>query len=84
MFKELETLRNEIIHSKKKNSIENTKKMLSNNVLDILNSSIYILNHFIQNDISNEVFPLGFLDKKWRIYEIDDPKKIFEWTHWAE
>jgi len=47
-------------------------------------SSIYILNHFIQNDISNEVFPLGFLDKKWRIYEIDDPKKIFEWTHWAE
>jgi len=58
--------------------------MLSNNVLDILNSSIYILNHFIQNDISNEVFPLGFLDKKWRIYEIDDPKKIFEWTHWAE
>lgn len=84
MFKELETLRNEIIHSKKKNSIENTKKMLSNNVLDILNSSIYILNHFIQNDISIEVFPLGFLDKKWRIYEIDDPKKIFEWTHWAE
>lgn len=84
MFKELETLRNEIIHTKKKNSIENTKKMLSNNVLDILNSSIYILNHFIQNDISNEVFPLGFLDKKWRIYEIDDPKKIFEWTHWAE
>lgn len=84
MFKELETLRNEIIHSKKKNSIENTKKMLSKNVLDILNSSIYILNHFIQNDISNEVFPLGFLDKKWRIYEIDDPNKIFEWTSWAE
>lgn len=84
MFKELENLRNEIIHSKKKNSIENTQKMLSKNILDILNSSIYILNHFIQNDISNEVFPLGFLDRTWRVYEIDDPKKIFEWIHWAE
>lgn len=83
MFKELEVLRNEIIHSKKKNSVENTQKMLSKNILDTLNSSIYILNHFIQKDISNEVFPLGFLTEKWRIYEIDDPKEIFEWTHWA-
>lgn len=67
MFKELEVLRNEIIHSKKKKSIENTKKMVSKNILEILNSSIYILNHFIQNDISNEVFPLGFLDNQWKI-----------------
>ena len=57
--------------------------MLSKNILDTLNSSIYILNHFIQKDISNEVFPLGFLTEKWRIYEIDDPKEVFKWTHWA-
>lgn len=83
MFKELEVLRNEIIHSKKKNSVENTQKMLSKNILDTLNSSIYILNHFIQKDVSNEVFPLGFLTEKWRIYEIDDPEEVFKWIHWA-
>lgn len=84
MFKELEIFRNEIIHSKKKNSIENTQKMLSKNILNILNSSIYILNYFIENDMSNEVFPLGFLADKWRIYEINDPEEIFEWIHRAE
>ena len=82
-FKELETLRNEIIHCKKSNNIEITKKLLSNNILKILNSSILVLNHFIKEDIANEVFPFGFLQTKWKIYEIEDPSKIFEWIHKA-
>ena len=78
-FKELESLRNEIIHSKKSNSIEVTKKLLSNNIFKVLNSSVLVLNHFIKEDVSNEMFPLGFLENKWKIYEIEDPGEIFEW-----
>jgi hypothetical protein len=78
-FKDLEKLRNEIIHCKKSNSIEITKKLLSNNILQTLNSSIFMLKHFIKEDVSNEMFPLGFLDYEWKMYEVDDPSEIFEW-----
>ncbi|OCY54910.1 hypothetical protein [Acinetobacter pittii] len=78
-FKELEKLRNEVIHSKKSNSVEITKNLLSNNIIEILNSSLDVLNYYLEQDISNEAFPLGFVKQGFKLHLIDNPDEVFQW-----
>lgn len=78
-FKELEKLRNEVIHSKKSNSVEITKNLLSNDIIKILNSSLDVLNYYLEQDISNEAFPLGFVKQGFKLHLIDNPDEVFQW-----
>lgn len=78
-FKDLEKLRNEVIHSKKSNSVEITKNLLSNDIIKILNSSLDVLNYYLEQDISNEAFPLGFVQQGFKLHFIDDPDEVFQW-----
>jgi hypothetical protein len=80
-FKDLEKLRNEVIHSKKSNSIEITKSLISNDIFKILNSSLDVLNYYLEQDISNEAFPLGFVRQGFKLHIIDDPDEVFEWLN---
>lgn len=59
-FKNLERLRNEIIHSKSSNSIEILHELFSENIYQYLVSAFNLLEYFIKLDPYNPIFPLGF------------------------
>lgn len=71
-FKNLERIRNEIIHSKSNNSIEIIKEFLSEKIKDYIDSSLLLLNYFIILDPDNPIFPLGFGKSKIKVISMPD------------
>lgn len=71
-FKKLENLRNEIIHSKSSSSLDILAELLSEETKQYIDSSIFLLNYFIQLDPTNQIFPLGFGESIIKVGSVDD------------
>jgi len=59
-FKNLERLRNEIIHSKSSSTADILSELFSDKIDRYIQSSINVLDYFIDKDPTNQIFPLGF------------------------
>ncbi len=59
-FKNLERVRNEIVHSKSFSAIDILSELFSNDVENYVDSSLDLLDFFISKDPYNQIFPLGF------------------------
>lgn len=77
-FKNLERLRNEIIHSKSNASSSILAELFSDTVNGYLDSSLSILNFFIKQDSSNQLFPLGFGVSKMKIIEMENAREFIK------
>lgn len=77
-FKNLERIRNEIIHSKSSNSSEILSELFSEKIEEYLTSSLKLLEFFILKDPFNQIFPLGFGVSQIRVVSLDDASQIFE------
>lgn len=82
-FKELESLRNSIVHQK---TIENDteldeelyKKMLNPNIFEIINSAYAVIDFYYKLDNAHPYFPLGLGIATFKAIEIDSMKKHFK------
>ncbi|MEN5171570.1 hypothetical protein ABE427_02365 [Acinetobacter higginsii] len=77
-FKKLEKLRNEIIHSKKTSSVEVVSQLFSQEIFEIIPSSMSILQYFLKQDITNEAFPFGFFNQAFKVHKIDNPEEVLK------
>lgn len=77
-FKNLERLRNEIIHSKSNASSDILAELFSNAVNGYLDSSLSVLSFFISQDSSNQLFPLGFGVSEMKIIEVKNSDEIIK------
>jgi hypothetical protein len=77
-FKNLERLRNEIIHSKPINRSEVTAELFSDRVNAYIKSAKELLEHFTSEDQYNPVFPLGFGVSKVRTISLKSADEVFE------
>lgn len=82
-FKELEKLRNDIVHQKTiekgtKLDVELFHEMLNPNVIDKINSSIKVIEFFYKIDNSHPYFPLGFGIAKFQVRDIESFEKHFK------
>lgn len=72
-FKNLERVRNEIIHSKSSNSAEILVELFSSKIHKYIESSLLLLEYFIELDPCNPIFPLGFGKSQIRVMSIKNP-----------
>ncbi len=82
-FKNLEQLRNDIIHPKSVSNELNTsneihKKFFNKNVFNWIQSTGDVLKFYCQGEYSERYFPIGFGPKKFKPTELDDFDKYFE------
>ena len=77
-FKNLERIRNEIIHSKSSSSTKILKELFSEKMRDYVVSSLDLLNFFIKADPFNQVFPLGFGESKIKVFSVENAHDIFK------
>lgn len=75
-FKNLERLRNDIVHSKSSSSIETISELFSDAVDKYLKSSLEILSFFIKQDPKNILFPLGFDNSEIDIVSVNSTDEI--------
>ncbi|WP_223916376.1 hypothetical protein, partial [Aeromonas caviae] len=72
-FKNLERVRNEIIHSKSNNSAEILVELFSSKIHKYIESSLLLLEYFIELDPCNPIFPLGFGKSQIRVMSLKNP-----------
>jgi len=82
-FKELEKLRNDIVHQKTsddKSSLEAEifNKMLSNNIFYIIQSSFFVIDFFYKLNNAHPYFPLGLGIAKFQVIEIESMEAHFK------
>lgn len=82
-FKELEKLRNDIVHQKTiekgtKLDAELYHQMLNPNVIDKITSSIKVIEFFYKIDSAHPYFPLGFGIAKFQVHDIESMEKHFK------
>jgi len=77
-FKNLERLRNEIIHSKSSSSIKVLKELFTPIISDYVASSFDLLSFFIESDPSNPVFPFGFSLSSIQIKSFENLGEMFK------
>lgn len=82
-FKELEKLRNDIVHQKTiekgtKLDVKLFHEMLNPNVIDKINSSIKVIEFFYKIDSAHPYFPLGFGIAKFQVHNIESMEKHFK------
>lgn len=75
-FKNLERIRNEIVHSKSSSSIDILSELFSNKIEDYITSSLKLLEFFISKDPFNPIFPLGFGVSQIRVRSVDDANEF--------
>lgn len=78
-FKELENIRNDIIHQKtvpndQDKKIDSTflKKLLTSEIFNIIDSGFELISFFCQKDTSHAFFPIGFSETLLKPLEVDD------------
>ena len=76
-FKNLERLRNEIIHSKSSSSSDVLCELFSEKIEAYLISSLKLLEFFISKDPYNQIFPLGFGVSQIKVMSVRDADEIF-------
>ncbi|MWV18013.1 hypothetical protein F3I16_18390 [Pseudomonas sp. L-22-4S-12] len=74
-FKNLERIRNEIIHSKSSNSSEILSELFSIKTRDYIESSVILLEYFIGLDPCNPIFPLGFGKSQIKVMSVPNSKE---------
>lgn len=77
-FKNLERIRNEIIHSKSGNSTEILKELFSSKVRTYILSSVDLLHFFIKSDPFNVIFPLGFGESRVKVLSVENVDELFK------
>lgn len=77
-FKELERLRNDIVHSKSSSSAATLAELFSSFMNDRINSSVELLEYFVSKDPVNQAFPLGFGVSKIKVVSLKDAGEMFE------
>ncbi|WP_339496052.1 hypothetical protein [Pseudomonas sp. RA_105y_Pfl2_P56] len=77
-FKNLERIRNELIHSKSINSAEILAELFSDVVIRYVGSSVALLEFFIKLDPANPIFPLGFGKSKIKIISVPDVEEYLQ------
>lgn len=77
-FKELERLRNEIIHSKSNASSAILAKLFTDSIDKYVESSFAMLKFFIEHDPTNLLFPLGFGNSKIKILQVQNSDEIIK------
>ncbi|WP_347331714.1 hypothetical protein [Marinimicrobium locisalis] len=76
-FKNLERLRNDIIHSKSSSSSSVLSELFSEKVNAYLLSGVKLLEFFITKDPYNQIFPLGFGVSQIKVMSVPDAGEIF-------
>lgn len=71
-FKNLERIRNEIIHSKSSNGSEILAELFSPKIRSYIGSSVMLLEYFIELDPCNPIFPLGFGKSQIKVMSVPD------------
>lgn len=74
-FKNLERIRNEIIHSKSSNSSEILAELFSPKIRSYIGSSSLLLEYFIDLDPYSPMFPLGFGKSQIQVISVPDANK---------
>ncbi|WP_133066317.1 hypothetical protein [Acidovorax kalamii] len=69
-FKKLESLRNEIIHSKSSSSSNTLSAIFSDECETYVGSCLKLLHYFIRLDSSNQIFPMGFGESSIRAVSV--------------
>lgn len=77
-FKNLERIRNEVVHSKSTSSTEILQELFLPKIRDYILSSLELLHFFIKEDYSNPIFPLGFGDSKIKVISVDNVDEILK------
>ncbi|XDD52969.1 hypothetical protein AB3N62_10795 [Leptospira sp. WS4.C2] len=82
-FKDLEKLRNDIIHQKtiekgNKLDVELFHQMLNPNVINKITSSIKVIEFFYKIDSAHPYFPLGLGIAKFQVHKIESMEKHFK------
>ena len=77
-FKNLERIRNELVHSKSSNSAEIITELFSDVVVRYVGSSVALLEFFIKLDPSNPIFPLGFGKSEIKIISVPDVQEYLQ------
>lgn len=75
-FKNLERLRNEIIHSKSSNTNAILEELFSETTYNYIQSAITLLEFFISIDPSNPIFPLGFGKSMVRVLNVEKAEDV--------
>jgi len=68
-FKELESIRNDIIHQKTITDMNIFTKFLVESIFKIIGSGFDIIKYFCVNDVENPIFPYGFGEKGIAIFD---------------
>jgi hypothetical protein len=76
-FKNLERLRNEIIHSKSSSTSDILSELFSEKTDDYLLSGLRLLEFFISKDPYNHIFPLGFGVSQIKIMSVPNADEMF-------
>jgi len=77
-FKNLERIRNEIVHSKSSSTTKILAELFSDKIDDYILSSLKLLEYFISKDPTNPIFPLGFGVSKILVRSVEDSIDILE------
>lgn len=77
-FKKLESLRNEIIHSKSSSGAATLSELFSERCDEYIKSSVSLLDYFIKLDPSNQIFPLGFGESFVKVASVPDTAEHLE------
>jgi len=82
-FKELENIRNDIIHPKTSEDQSNVetvflKKLIDKKIFLIIESGFTVIKYFCEMDKENFFLPFGFAEVIIKPYEIDDFDEYFE------
>lgn len=77
-FKELEHLRNDLVHSKSKTEENNIQKLFSPRIDTLIDSSVKLIEFFVKKDPYNPIFPLGFGISKVRSMQINELSEVFK------
>ncbi|MBO2701055.1 hypothetical protein [Shewanella algae] len=75
-FKNLERLRNEIIHSKSSSTSDILSELFSMKIDDYLLSCLLLLEFFISKDPYNQIFPLGFGVSQIKVMSVPNADEI--------
>lgn len=77
-FKKLESLRDNIIHSKSSSSTNTLAELFSERCDDYIESSISLLRYFIRLDPTNQIFPLGFGVSSIKVASVPDTAEYLQ------
>lgn len=76
-FKNLERLRNELIHSKSSTNAIILAELFSAKLVDYVGSCHFLLEFFIKTDPTNSIFPLGFTQTEISSFVVDGIENVF-------